>query len=1133
MNGHDKKNETSYSDRTRSRTENSFKLSDTERYVNNNVGNKDTKARFYSEQVRDYTVSSVSSNTGRNTESSSFYIDRSAFVENERNTDKMSSYNESYRQATVSYDADKRHANITSEIQRDTYADRKLESSQDSLKVSDTDRYVNNNVGDRVAQEQLLSNQLHDYESSFISSSYDDRDSAFQTDSAVFRESDRNTARTFVYDENYKQATVSYDADREHEDRTSEIQRDTYADRKLESSQDSLKVSNADRYVNNNVGDRVAQEQLLSNQLQNYENTTENILHNERDNANQEVTYADRKVELAQDEFKLSETDRHANNVVKSSLKMAFFSPGYGYSSSVKNKHNGINSNNTYNGSSGSIRGFEAREVRENTYVDRNLESSQDRLKVSDTEKCTNRDLIVKNSLMNAFSNQMFDREIAINVKNSDTNSGDTGKKSNSSKTGDDTGSSGSAEKKSGSNKTDGNGKKGSDPWSDAECIITGGITTGSPANNGNSVDKEGKSKNILGKTYDAVLRGLDFADNLTDEFKEDNSGNDVMMEGAYAVSGTVAAKAVTGIVGRSGSSIESIESKLKIVSNFFSREEDIDSIKRTYKKMEIRANGLNGLAQQQALDDYFNPDYDFMNKMDNRLGVKNGYRAINYTLFDVISDMYDLIFGEEVYGFVDTNWNQLSEQQKVNLIKKQLDQFKSTHEDMNFILNNSIGTYHDDAELQRIIRSCSSNGEAFEKVLHSQYEVSYKKKKKNRVKTRQNKARQAYINRITRQKIIKNLIKPQSEQENNMSTGFGSYIASIAKRFTSDFVKGMIKWLIGAIVQIIMYVVFVIVFFVVMLMPILLPIGAAVAVVSALFSFSFGNVSTEQANASYCSTVLNAKYDDFNKASYDWLQNNNNTTMGYKVVYADNCAGVDNFQDTLLLYVIFSADNLLSDSSDDSYLVVDSDSEKAAIDKAFTMLTYADTEGTVRTVHRKTLADVESSLSDNQKKMLELERELVADGSNFDLGGRQVGDYPDDVGIGSDVATSDVGQAVVNLGCQYVGNKYVYGGTDINNGIDCSAFAQYCWRQFGVNLPRTTREQVKCGTAVGSLADARPGDLIFYSHNGTDSGTYHVTIYMGDGKMVHASNSKPYPQGGIKISNVYGQPYKIRRVSN
>ena len=225
MNGHDKKNENSYSDRTRSRTENSFKLSDTERYVNNNVGNKDTKARFYSEQVRDYTVSSVSSNTGRNTESSSFYIDRSAFVENERNTDKMSSYDESYRQATVSYDADKRHANRTSEIQRDTYADRKLESSQDSLKISDTDRYVNNNVGDRVAQEQLLSNQLQNYANTTENILHNNRDSAssnFQVDKTAFL---GNEDRTPIYNESYRQESVSYDiSDKKPNKKTSESQ---------------------------------------------------------------------------------------------------------------------------------------------------------------------------------------------------------------------------------------------------------------------------------------------------------------------------------------------------------------------------------------------------------------------------------------------------------------------------------------------------------------------------------------------------------------------------------------------------------------------------------------------------------------------------------------------------------------------------------------------------------------------------------------------------------------------------------------------------------------------------------------------------------------------------------------------
>ena len=63
------------------------------------------------------------------------------------------------------------------------------------------------------------------------------------------------------------------------------------------------------------------------------------------------------------------------------------------------------------------------------------------------------------------------------------------------------------------------------------------------------------------------------------------------------------------------------------------------------------------------------------------------------------------------------------------------------------------------------------------------------------------------------------------------------------------------------------------------------------------------------------------------------------------------------------------------------------------------------------------------------------------------------------------------------------------------------------------------------------SLSEAQPGDLIFYSKDGTDSGVYHVTMYMGDGQMIHASNSAPYPKGGIKTNNVYGTPYKIKRV--
>lgn len=119
----------------------------------------------------------------------------------------------------------------------------------------------------------------------------------------------------------------------------------------------------------------------------------------------------------------------------------------------------------------------------------------------------------------------------------------------------------------------------------------------------------------------------------------------------------------------------------------------------------------------------------------------------------------------------------------------------------------------------------------------------------------------------------------------------------------------------------------------------------------------------------------------------------------------------------------------------------------------------------------------------------------------------------------------------ITEFACQFIGNPYVYGGTDINKGIDCSAFVQYVYSNFGVSLPRVASDQCRVGTLIPNLNEAEPGDLIFYSDDGTDVGVYHVTMYIGEGKMVHASNSKPYPQGGIKVSNVYGKPYKIKRI--
>lgn len=115
---------------------------------------------------------------------------------------------------------------------------------------------------------------------------------------------------------------------------------------------------------------------------------------------------------------------------------------------------------------------------------------------------------------------------------------------------------------------------------------------------------------------------------------------------------------------------------------------------------------------------------------------------------------------------------------------------------------------------------------------------------------------------------------------------------------------------------------------------------------------------------------------------------------------------------------------------------------------------------------------------------------------------------------------SSGSGSAVVDFATQFVGNPYVWGGTSLTNGADCSGFVQSVYANFGVSLPRTSYEQQNAGTEV-SYADAQPGDLICYGG--------HVAIYMGNGQIVHASNSTD----GIKISDnaAYRTILSVRRL--
>ena len=115
---------------------------------------------------------------------------------------------------------------------------------------------------------------------------------------------------------------------------------------------------------------------------------------------------------------------------------------------------------------------------------------------------------------------------------------------------------------------------------------------------------------------------------------------------------------------------------------------------------------------------------------------------------------------------------------------------------------------------------------------------------------------------------------------------------------------------------------------------------------------------------------------------------------------------------------------------------------------------------------------------------------------------------------------------AVVAEAQKYLGVPYLWGGTDPAKGLDCSGFTQLVFGNLGIDLPRVSSQQATAGEPVASLAQARPGDLVFFDHSSSRAGIDHVGIYIGNGKMVAA----PQPGESVKVQDV-GKPAVIRRV--
>lgn len=151
----------------------------------------------------------------------------------------------------------------------------------------------------------------------------------------------------------------------------------------------------------------------------------------------------------------------------------------------------------------------------------------------------------------------------------------------------------------------------------------------------------------------------------------------------------------------------------------------------------------------------------------------------------------------------------------------------------------------------------------------------------------------------------------------------------------------------------------------------------------------------------------------------------------------------------------------------------------------------------------KKKASDFKKTISEQNAKIKKLEEEArkkAQASQSGSSGGSSSGSKPVVSGGGS-------GSEIANYALQFVGNPYVFGGTSLTHGADCSGFTQSVFRQFGITLPRTSGAQAGAGVGV-SYSQAQPGDLICYSG--------HVGIYIGNGQIVHASSERT----GIKVSS-------------
>lgn len=189
---------------------------------------------------------------------------------------------------------------------------------------------------------------------------------------------------------------------------------------------------------------------------------------------------------------------------------------------------------------------------------------------------------------------------------------------------------------------------------------------------------------------------------------------------------------------------------------------------------------------------------------------------------------------------------------------------------------------------------------------------------------------------------------------------------------------------------------------------------------------------------------------------------------------------------------------------------------------------TNTQTEQPSTTTVTKTTTDTVTSTNNNSVSTVKPQRNSSSssNSSSSNSSSNQKSQFSNDASVSSSsTSTSNGGSQIAKYAQRFIGNPYVYGGTSLTNGTDCSGFTQSVYAHFGKSLPRTAAAQSHSGTEV-SLSDLKPGDLIFYERGGEIG---HVAMYIGGGSVVHAS----CPATGIKVSPYnYSKPACARRIT-